>query len=66
MGKPYCVHALTMVCAFVIQFHEHCKRVTAEVNNLGKNQMILDYMWLSDLNTEIDWTTGTVQPTHCP
>jgi hypothetical protein len=50
----------------IIQFQEHCERVTAEVTELGKNQMILNYMWLSHHNPEIDWTTGIVQMTCCP
>ena len=45
---------------------EHREKVTAEVTDLGKNQMILSYMWLSSHNPEIDWTTGTVKMTRCP
>ena len=39
---------------------------TAEVTDLGKNQMILSFMWLSHHNPEIDWTTGMVKMTQCP
>jgi hypothetical protein len=57
---------ITYCTEIIIQFQEHRERVTTEVTDLGKNQMILDYTWLSQHNPEIDWTTGTVQMTRCP
>jgi hypothetical protein len=54
-------------CAeIIIQFQERHERITTEVTDLGKNRMILGYMWLLRHNLEIDWTTGTVKMTHCP
>ena len=54
-------------CAKIInQFQEHHEKVTAEVTDLGKNQMILGCMWLSHHNSEIDWTTGMIKMTWCP
>jgi predicted aspartyl protease len=58
--------SITHCAKIIIQFQEHHERVTTEVTNLGKNQMILGYMWLSRHDPEIDWTTGTVQTTRCP
>jgi hypothetical protein len=50
----------------IIQFQDHHEKVTAEVTNLGKNQIILGYTWLLPHNPEIDWTIGTVKMTCCP
>ena len=58
--------SITHCAEIIIQFQEHCKKVTAELTDLGKNQMILSYTWLSRHNPEIDWTTGTVKMTWCP
>jgi hypothetical protein len=58
--------SITHCAKIIIQFQEHHKRVTAEVTDLGKNQRILGYTWLSRHNPKIDWTTGTVQMTCCP
>jgi hypothetical protein len=58
--------SITHCAEIIIQFQEHRERVTAEVTDLGKNQMILGYTWLSRHNPEIDWTTGTVHMTRCP
>ena len=58
--------SITHCAKIIIQFQEHHGKVTAEVTDLGKNQMILGYMWLSCHNPEIDWTTETVKMTQCP
>jgi predicted aspartyl protease len=64
-GTRNATGSITHCAEIIIQFQEHRERVTTEVTDLGKNQMILGYMWLSHHNPEIDWTTGTVQMTHC-
>ena len=58
--------SITHCAEIIIQFQEHHEKVTAEVTDLGKNQMILGYTWLLRHNPEIDWTTGTVKMTWCP
>jgi hypothetical protein len=55
--------SITHCAEIIIQFKEHHEKVTAEVTDLGKNQIILGYTWLSHHNPEIDWTTGTIQMT---
>ena len=55
--------SITHCAEIIIRFQEHREKVTAEVTNLEKNQMILGYMWLSHHNPEIDWTTGMVKMT---
>jgi transposase InsO family protein len=65
-GTRNAAGSITHCAEIIIQFQEHRERVTAEVTDLGKNQMIHGYTWLSHHNPEIDWTTGTVQMTRCP
>jgi hypothetical protein len=65
-GTRNAAGSITHCAEIIIQFQEHREKVTAEVTDLGKNQMILGYTWLSHHNPEIDWTTGTVQMTRCP
>ena len=50
----------------IIDYQGHCEKVTAEVTDLGKNQVILGYMWLKKHNPDIDWTNREVKMTHCP
>jgi transposase InsO family protein len=50
----------------VIEHQGHREKVTAEITDLGKNQMILGYTWLKHHNPEIDWITGNVRMTRCP
>ena len=65
-GTRNTVGSMTHCAEIIIQFQGHREKVTAEVTNLGKNQMILGYMWLLHHNPEIDWTTGIVKMTRCP
>ena len=58
--------SITHCAEIIIQFQEHCEKVTAEVTDLEKNQMILSYMWLLHHNPEIDWTIGMVKMTWRP
>ena len=64
-GTQNAARSITHCAKIIIQFQEHREKVTAEVTDLGKNQMILSYTWLSRHNPEIDWTTGTVKMTWC-
>ena len=50
----------------IIDYRSHHEKVTAEVTDLGKNQVILRSMWLKKHNPDIDWTNGKVKMTHCP
>ena len=65
-GTHNAAGSITHCAEIIIQFQDHWEKVTVEVTNLEKNQMILGYMWLSCHNPEIDWTTGTVKMTQCP
>ena len=50
----------------IIDYQGHHEKVTAEVTDLGKNQVILGYTWLKKHNPDIDWTNREVKMTHCP
>ena len=49
-----------------ITYQGYKEQVTAEITDLGQNQMILGYMWLKCHNPEIDWEASTVKITQCP
>ena len=57
---------ITHLANIIIDYQGHCEKVTAEVTDLGKNQVILRYTWLKKHNPDIDWTNGEVKMTHCP
>ena len=57
---------ITHSANIIIDYQGHHKKVTAEVMDLGKNQVILRYMWLKKRNPDIDWTNRQVKMTHCP
>ena len=50
----------------IIDYQDHCEKVTTEVMDLGKNQVILGYTWLKKHNPDIDWTNREVKMTYCP
>ena len=49
-----------------MEYLGHREELTAEVTNLGKNSLILGYMWLQKHNPSIDWQTGVIKFTRCP
>ena len=65
-GTRNATRSITHCAEIIIKVQEHREKVTAEVTDLGKNQMILSYTWLLHHNPEIDWTTGIVKMTRCP
>ena len=57
---------ITHLANIIIDYQGHHEKVTAEVMDLGKNQVILGYMWLKKHNPDINWTNGEVKMTRCP
>ena len=49
-----------------MEYLGHHEELCAEVMNLGKNLLILGYMWLKKHNPVIDWQMGTMKFSHCP
>jgi hypothetical protein len=50
----------------IIDYKGHREKLTANVTNLGCNQMIIGYTWLREHNPMIDWVNGTVTLNQCP
>ena len=50
----------------MIDYLSHQEKTIAEVTDLGKHQMILDYTWLKHHNPEINWKTGGIRFSRCP
>ena len=57
---------ITHCAEIVIDFQGHREKVTAEITDLGRHQMILRYTWLKHHNPDIDWESGQVEMTRCP
>ena len=57
---------ITHSADIIVDYQGHCEKVTAEVMDLGNNQVILRYMWLKKHNPNIDWTNREVKMTCCP
>ena len=57
---------ITHSADIIIDYQGHQEKVIADVMDLGKNQVILKYMWLKKHNPDIDWTNGKVKITCCP
>ena len=65
-GTKNSISNITHCVDITISYQGHCKKVTAEVMDLSKNQMILGFMWLQKHNPEINWEHGIVKMTCCP
>ena len=65
-GTKNSARNITHLADIIIDYQDHCEKVTAEVTDLGKNQVILGYIWLKKHNPAIDWTNGEVKMTCCP
>ena len=57
---------VTHTTTILMEYLGHREELTAEVTNLGKNSLILGYMWLQKHNPTIDWQTGVIKFTRCP
>ena len=57
---------ITHSADIIIDYQDHCEKVTAEVMDFGKNQVILGYTWLKKHNPDIDWTNREVKMICCP
>ena len=64
-GTKNSTRNITHSAHIIIDYQDHCEEVTAEVMDLGKNHVILGYIWLKKYNPDIDWTNGEVKMTHC-
>ena len=58
--------AVTHEVEIRIYFKGHIEKVRMDVCNLGKADVILGMLWLSQHNPEINWETGEVKMMRCP
>ena len=57
--------AITHQVEYNMFFKGHVEKVTMNVYNLGKTEIILDILWLTAHNLEIDWEKGEVKIMQC-
>ena len=57
---------VTHAINITVDFLGHQEELHAEVTNLGKNSLILGYMWLKKHNPSINWEKGLVKFNWCP
>ena len=49
-----------------LYYRGHIEHVRMDVYKLGKTEVILEMLWLTAYNPEINWETGEVRITQCP
>ena len=57
---------VTHAVDITVDFLGYREELRTEVTNLGKNSLILGYMWLKKHNPSIDWEKGMVKFNQCP
>ena len=57
---------ITHTVNITVDFLGHREELHAEVTKLGKNSLILGYMWLKKHNPSIDWEKDSVRFNWCP
>jgi len=60
-GSPNEAEQISKVVDIVFHYKTHSERTLLTVSNLGKQSMILSYIWLKDHNPEVNWQTREVQ-----
>ena len=64
-GTPNEAGSITKVANIIMTYKGHSEQILLTVTQLGKQDTILGMTWLKKHNPEIDFTTGTVQLSHC-
>ena len=65
-GSRNSVGSITHEATLIMIHKGHREKVTFEICDLGKVNLIIGYTWLKKHNLEIDWTTGEIEFTRCP
>ena len=65
-SSPNEASQISEVVDVVLYYKTHSKRTLLVVSSLGKQSMILGYIWLKDHNLEVNWQTREVQMNRCP
>ena len=65
-GFPNETGQISKVVDVVFHYKTHSKRTLLAISSLGKQNMILGYIWLKDHNLEVNCQTREVQMNQCP
>ena len=65
-GSHNSVGSITHKATLTMIHKGHREKVTFEICDLGKVNLIIGYTWLKKHNPEIDWSTGEIEFTQCP
>ena len=65
-GSRNSVGSITHKATLIMIHKGHREKVTFEICDLGKVNLIIGYTWLKKHNPEIDWNTGGIEFTRCP
>jgi len=65
-GFPNETGQISKVVNVVLYYKTHSKRTLLAISSLGKQNMILSYIWLKDHNLEVNCQTREVQMNQCP
>ena len=65
-GSCNSVSSITHEATLIMIHKGHRKKVTFEICDLEKVNLIIGYTWLKKYNLEIDWSTGEIKFTQCP
>ena len=60
-GSHNSVGSITHEATLIMIHKGHRKKVTFEICDLGKVNLIIRYTWLKKHNPEIDWNTGEIK-----
>jgi hypothetical protein len=56
-GTPNEAGSIREVVDVILRYQDHSERAHFAVTGLGKQNMILGYLWIREHNPEIDWST---------
>ena len=65
-GSQNSVGSITHEATLIMIHKGHREKVTFEICDLGKVNLIIGYTWLKKHNPEINWTTGEIEFMRCP
>ncbi|KAG5731808.1 hypothetical protein E4T56_gene1532 [Termitomyces sp. T112] len=65
-GTPNKAGAINSVVDLVLHYWNHTKHAVFAITSLGRQDMILYFIWLCKHNSEVDWTKGEVTMSRCP
>jgi hypothetical protein len=65
-GSPNEAGEISEVINIILCYRNHSERSLLAVTGLGRQKLLLGYMWLKEHNPEIDWKTREVKMSRCP